>query len=368
MSSKDDKPQIFINDNIDNKRYMQDLAKMMKVDNALDVNETLSVLFSKIGYSCNDKIYLSNVIRSAYDEVRLEFKVNDKETFKTTFHKRYGRHCLGLALTKDNKDHFKYRCDISRNASGEIDATVMLNGAEIGQERDLVKFDKDFGSYKYSFFSPASDTGFIEQVIGLTVCCSEQEKKFNRINKKYLSPKNEKALIAYLSNCTYPVDIGKIFEDVKELVFDGDVSQVPFLNLDVLTCINHSSGEERCFTDKIQIKNGKPECIGFSHIGGFGDCERNFGGAVNFTSSSGMTYFVLHLPGRWEDLGYIDDQNDSRVSQRFVNESARKVAKLFPIEAKEFLGERYVEDQLGTSEQMNFLDNVAKQYVKSSNN
>ena len=356
-------PKVMVNDDITNESYVQDLARMMKVGNGEEVNDVLRVMFSKIGYTENDTITISKVVKSAFDSVRLEFEVNGEYAFKTVFHRRYGKDCVGLSLTDKNKDHYMYKCDISRDEDDAFDVKMNLKGSEVGQGRNLVISKKNSGSFKYSFFSPAMESGFIEQVIGLEVYCTDEEKKRNISNGEYASPKNEKALIAYLSNCTFPVNIGELFEVVKELSFDGDLTNLPSFCLDVLTVINLSSYEERAFTDLIYTKNGELKRIGFSHIGEFEDCGRNCGGAVEFISGGGRAYSVLNLPGRWERLGCLYEADD-RASKGFVDNCVKEIVRLFPTQAEKFLGSYYIKEEKDNPNQLSFFDGKPKQFSK----
>lgn len=359
----ENKPQIIINENITDNNFILHLAKMMNVNSDDDVIEFLGVLFSKLGFTINDNIVISKVVKNSYDAVRLEFQVNGDSILKTLFHRRYGRNCLGLALTDSNKNHYMYKCDISKSNDG-FNIKMLLKGSEIGQGKDLVICKKDYNNFSYSFFSPISESGFVKQVITLNVLCSDEEKTINKAKKEYLSPKNEKSLIAYLSNCSYPVDLRKIFEDIRALSFDGDLTSIPYFDIRVLTIFKLNHGDERFDTDHILLRNGKLQRISFSHIGQLRDCSTNFGGSVEFVPG-GLAYWMLYPNGRWEMLGFIDNiNNDERVSKNLVDESASEIIRLFPNDAERILIGIYDNEILKSSLESGFINRKTKQNLE----
>lgn len=342
------RPIIILNDDC-----TENLSKIMSVNSNEEVDKILSIIFSKLGFKDKDKIDVSKIMRNAYDLVELEFQVNHTNAFKVIFHRRYGRDCLGLMLTDTNKNHYAYKCNIFKKDDENFDVKMMLKGFE----NNLITCKKNYDNLSYSFFQPTSKSGKIRQIINFEILCSDEKKNASR---EYLNIKNEKSLVSYLSNCKYPLNLSKVYEDIKELCFEGDVSHLLIFNLNVITILNQKNSSKRFFSDGIVLKCGQLDKFWFSHIGRLGDSSKNYGGVVEFVPA-GLIYSVLHTNGRLESLGFIDDiESDVRVSRSLVDTSALELIRLFPKDAERLLPKVYGESELKNI--LNLASSNDKQY------
>lgn len=359
-------PKVVVGENVTDNSYVSHLAKMMNVNDEADVNRVLSVIFSKLGLKKDDVVTISNITHSAYDAVRAELQVNGQDAFKAIFHRRYGKDCLGLALTDSKKGHYMYRCDVSKAESDELDVLMMLKGYDVGEDKDLVVCRRGYDGVSYSTFSATSPGGRIEQLLSLDVKCSDEDIALNREKGIYFTPKNERLLITYLKCCSYPIKLDKVFSDVKELGFDGDLSKYSTFDLYVVTGRKHSHGEDRVKTDVISLKNGELDKFGLLHAGELLDCDtKNSGAAVQFIGKGSMRYYSVVPRKGFNDLGVIDiNTNDSNISTTAVGEVGERLVRLFPEAAeKMFDGRLTSSDEV--ADQFCLFDNLPKQKSKS---
>lgn len=367
---KDKLPKVLVDNEVTDESYIENLAKMMYVSDSEDVNKVLSIIFSKLGLDGEDTVTIENVTHSAYDAVEIDCSVNDGDSFKVLFHRRYGKDYLGLALTDCEKDHYNYCFGISKTNNDIFDVKMFLKGYEIGRGTDLIICRRGYGGVSYITFSATSPGGKIEQHLSLDIKCSKEEENANKENGEYYVPKNEKALVTYLSNCSYPIKLGKVFQDIRQLSFDGDLSLVPCFNLDVITVRGEKRIDDRLKTDNIELQNGKLIKFGLSHVGNLKDCSvKNCGAAVEFLGSGSMRYSYFVPRKGYESLGVVNiDDNDNRISRGIVSEVVEELLRLFPEDAEKFLGEEItarVEDD--TVEQRGLFVNTPRQFSKVSN-
>lgn len=359
-------PKVVVGENVTDKSYVDYLIKMMNVNDEEEVNRALAVIFAKLGLKEDDVVTISNVSSSAYDAVRAELQINGLDAVKALFHRRYGRDSFGLALTDSKKDHYMYKCNISKNDLDKIDVSMMLKGYDIEQGNEAVVCRRGFNGVSYSTFSATSPGGRIEQQLTLNVKCNDEDIALNREKGEYFTPKNERTLIAYLRNRSYPIKLDEVFKVVEELSFEGDLSKYPEFELYVVTGRKHSHGEDREKTDIISLHNGKLEKFGLMHPGELHDCSiKNNGAAVEFIGIGSMRYYNLVPRGGINDLGVYDiDTDDSNISADVVCEVGEKLVRLFPDDAEKMFNGKLNRNNRET-DQLSLFDDSVKQKSKS---
>ena len=203
------------------KSYFYHLADMMKISDSKDVNDALRVIFSRLGYTEKDTITIKSVPKNDWDMVRIVFDLNGKSSFDIKFHRRYSNAVLGMSLTDCKGDNYGYQCKVVEN-NGEFDANLYLKGYHIGKDKNLIYCERGFDGVRYVFFSADEATqGKLKQQLTLYVECGVADALDNRSNGVYYSPRNERELINYLSNVTYPVDLCDVYSGVCDISFKG---------------------------------------------------------------------------------------------------------------------------------------------------
>ena len=336
-----------------NGRYINNLANLMNISNGDDINYVLSILFSKFGFTEKDSIVIDDILKNAWDMVELQFKINGEKTWCAKFHNRFGTRLLGMAVTDEQKDYYSYVCKVDerKNSSepdeekctSEIDVYMVEKGYDAGKGKKQIICERSVYGVKYTFCSPVSKNGKEAQIISLKIDCPLEVQEQLKRDWEFYIPKNERALIAYLSNCTYPVNIDKIYQDIVSLSFDGDITDYPLFDLHTLMTRQFKGENERIITDSIKLKNGKLESFGMMHKGSSSGCSiKNHGAAVEFIGNGWMNYHVLTPKNGYVRFGTQGvEEEDSLIDPEVVSEVAVKMIELFPEQAERMLGRDY---------------------------
>ena len=339
------------------KSYLYYLADMMKISDSKDVNNALSQIFLRLGYTDKDTIRFKSVPKDAWDMVRIIFEVNGKENIDVKFHRRYGKDVLGLSLTDSKGDNYGYQCRVSEN-DGEFSADVYLKGYHVGKDKNLVICERGFDGVNYVFFSADDVTqGKLKQQLTLNVECSVEEAFENRDNGVYYSPRNEAQLIEYLRNISYPVDLCSVYNGICDISFD-DVSSLVEFNLNVVTENKTKGFNDREVTDQILFKRGKLERFGLLHEGKVGDCIMdNRGFSVIFIGNGYIEYKTVAANGGFtsSEVDYVDCER-SAISTSCVRKVAEKLIDMFPERCDKMFKGRYQRDDDLSCEQISMFD------------
>ena len=369
-----------------NGRYIQNLFKIMNISDESDINEVIRVIFSKLGSDENDTIVIEDVLKNAWDMVELQFKINDEKTWYIKFHNRFGRNCVGVAITDDVKNWYSYYCKILKGnvsldsdvkekneTTGDIDVSMRLKkytlGLGTGNVKDFISCEKGHQGVLYWFGSPVSKDGKNDQMIYFKINCPDEMAKKNLDNETYYSPENEKELIDYLSNVSFPVKIDRVYSDILNLCFDGSVPKYPLFDLHVVMSKQQKGEEERIVTDSVILVDGKLKTFGMMHNGSVEGCSmKNVGATVEFIGNHWMNYHAFVLKNGYASLRVQGiDEEDSLIDINLVRDTACKMIEMFPDDASRMLGEKYYSSCIESSLEGDGLSSVVerpKQYKK----
>lgn len=383
-------PVITVSEKVSNGsgRYINNLARIMDISNSNDINRVLSVMFSKLGLNERDNVVIEDVLKNAWDMVELQFKINDEKTWYIKFHNRFGRDLLGAAVVDDKKDWYSYYCKIlgeklpsttgvkeEETSVRDIDILMRLKkytvGLGTGNMKDFLSCERGHQGVLYCFGSPVSKNGKNAQEIYFKINCPNDMAKQNIDNEGYYAPKNEKALIAYLSNVSYPVKIDKIYQDILNLCFDGDMPEYPLFDLHILMSKQQKGEEERIITDSVILRDGKLKAFGMMHNGSVEGCSvKNVGATVEFIGNGWMNYHVFTPKNGYVTFGTQGiEEEDSLIDPNLVREVADRMIEMFPEQAERMLGEAYYSKCMSSRENdqvgLFAMGDAPKQFKKS---
>lgn len=350
-------PKIKETDEIKEIDYKSNLSKMMNIC-SLDTLKVMGNIFLKLGFTSLDEIEIFDVSSNAYDMVRLNFLVNGIE-YKGCFHRRYGKNCLGFSLVDNTKSQYDYMCFIDDENLENID--VMLKGYTIFDNGCMVICKKSYDGIKYVVSSDKTRRGMTKQTVSLDVKCFDVITTLNKNNKSFYSPLNEKSLIAYLCGCSYPIKIDKIYNDLVNMCFNGDVRDYPLFDLEVMT-IRNIGYDNRVITDIVKLKNGELVSFGMMQSGKLKESSlENVGGAVIFNGNGYFDYHLFVPKKGFNSFNYMRlGEIEETIDYNLVKKVGQKLIYMFPEDAERMFGDYLVSEKAEQGQLDFFTDSSCK--------
>lgn len=213
------------------------------------ISKCLDEILSELGLDANAEILIDGYkdLKKEIADYRPGFSIACFKSMKPIFNLRFiyeynSFHVSHIICSNEPFSSIKREYRIS-HSNGK------LKLAEDSYEETFYKGGRKY----YRNFSP--EVAKYRMTLGedelvLTIECSREEAESNRFvtNKNYV-PRNEKQLVDYITDLTFPISIEEVYKKIEEISLGPDISQYPFIHLLIKNRENA--------TDRIELENGK---------------------------------------------------------------------------------------------------------------